>query len=116
MILELAAEGEIVSIRQRGQPAKNYIKEFKKVAGHLRVWPECLLVRQFYIGLDKELRQSCMYRGLPSRLSDWFKAVIELDVGLQEFRPRVKDRPVFSPKVVYRPSPMRAPVSQLNLS
>lgn len=49
-----------------------------------------------------------MYRGLPPRLSDWFKAVIELDVGLREFRSRVEGKPVFSLKVVDRPPPMKA--------
>lgn len=42
-----AAEGEIVSIKQRGRSAKEYVKEFKKFAGRLRAWPERLLIHQF---------------------------------------------------------------------
>lgn len=38
------------------------------------------------MGLDWDLRQACVYRGLPPHLSEWFKAAIELDVGLREFR------------------------------
>lgn len=54
-------EGEIAAIKQRGRSAKEYIKEFKKIAGRLRVWPERLLVHQFHMGLDRELRQACIY-------------------------------------------------------
>lgn len=32
-------------------------------------------------------RELCIYRGLPPRLTEWFKAAIDLDVGLREFRP-----------------------------
>lgn len=64
------------------------MKEFCTLAGQLRAWPERLLVHQFLVGLDKELRQACVYWGLPPRLSEWFRAAVDLDVGLQEFRPQ----------------------------
>lgn len=38
------------------------------------------------MGLDKDLRQACVYWGLPPRLTEWFRAAIDLDVGLQEFQ------------------------------
>lgn len=44
-------EGELVALRQRGWPAKNYVKEFHPLAGKLRTWPERLLVHQFHMGL-----------------------------------------------------------------
>ncbi|XP_060542340.1 uncharacterized protein LOC132710346 isoform X1 [Pantherophis guttatus] len=44
-----------------------------------------MLVQQFRMGLDRELKQACVYRGLALRLAVWFKAAIELDVGLREF-------------------------------
>lgn len=47
-----------------------------------------MLVHQFHLGLDWELRQACVYRGLPPRLTEWFRAAIELDVGLKEFHVR----------------------------
>lgn len=40
------------------------------------------------MGFDRELRQACVYQGIPPRLWDWFQAVIDLDAGLREFRPR----------------------------
>lgn len=36
----LAAEGQIMFMKQWGHPAMDYIKEFKKAAGHLQTWPE----------------------------------------------------------------------------
>lgn len=81
-----SAEGEILALKQRGQSAKEYVKEFRKISGLLRAWPECLLIHLFHMGLDRELRQACVYRGLPPRLTEWFKVAVELDVDLQEFR------------------------------
>lgn len=83
------AEGDLFALRQRGVPAKDYVHEFRKIAGHLVGWPEHLLVHQFRMGLDRDLQQACVYRGLPPpRLNVWFKAAIDLDVGLREFRVR----------------------------
>lgn len=66
------AEGELVTLNQRGRPAKDYVKEFWMIAGRLRAWPEHMLVHQFHLGLDRDLRQACVYRGLPPCLSEWF--------------------------------------------
>ncbi|KAK9391826.1 hypothetical protein NXF25_017413 [Crotalus adamanteus] len=81
------AEAEIVTLRQGGRPVREFIKDFQRVAGRLRSWPEKLLVHHFRHGLDVELRQACLVRGVPSRLSDWYKAVTELYAGLQEIGP-----------------------------
>lgn len=40
-------EGELMSVKQQGRPAKEYVLEFYPLAGRLREWPECLLVHQF---------------------------------------------------------------------
>lgn len=52
----------------------------------IHAWPEHMLIHQFHLGLDRKLRQACVYRGLPPRLSKWCKAAIDLDIGLREFR------------------------------
>ncbi|KAK9406629.1 stanniocalcin-2 [Crotalus adamanteus] len=43
-----------------------------------------LLVHHFRTGLDIDLRRACVVRGIVGRLSEWFKAVVELNVGLRE--------------------------------
>lgn len=48
------AEGELVTLKLRGRPAKDYIKEFRRLASRVRAWPECLLVHHFHLGLDHE--------------------------------------------------------------
>ncbi|XP_039191766.1 UDP-GlcNAc:betaGal beta-1,3-N-acetylglucosaminyltransferase-like protein 1 isoform X1 [Crotalus tigris] len=78
------AEAQLVGLRQRGRPAKDYIREFQKLAGRLRSWPDRLLVHHFCNGLDNEIRRACIVRGIGGRLSDWFKAAMELDIGLRE--------------------------------
>lgn len=61
----LQAKAEIHEIKQRGQPTKEYIQEFRRVAGKLRQWPEKLLLHFFKEGLDCELLHVCIYRGVP---------------------------------------------------
>ncbi|KAK9400665.1 hypothetical protein NXF25_011379 [Crotalus adamanteus] len=78
------AEAQLVGLRQRGRPAKEYIREFQKLAGRLRSWPDRLMVHHFRNGLDNEIRRACIVRGIGGRLSDWFKAAMELDIGLRE--------------------------------
>ncbi|KAK9395764.1 hypothetical protein NXF25_019125 [Crotalus adamanteus] len=86
------AEAEDLGLHQKGQPVREYVREFQRVAGRLCTWPECLLVYHFRWGLDKDLRQACVVRGVPSRLQDWFCVVSELDTGLQEFRGATSDQ------------------------
>ncbi|KAK9395754.1 RTL1: Retrotransposon-like 1 [Crotalus adamanteus] len=86
------AEAEVLGLRQKGLPVREYVREFQRVAGQLRTWPEHLLVYHFRRGLDKDLRQACVVRGVPSRLQDWFRVVSELDTGLQEFRGSMSDQ------------------------
>ncbi|KAK9407763.1 hypothetical protein NXF25_006537 [Crotalus adamanteus] len=85
------AEAEIVGLKQAGRPIREFIREFQRMAGHLRTWPERLLVHHFRNGLDKELRQACIMRGVPCRLHDWYKVVTELHTGLQELRSGMGD-------------------------
>lgn len=80
--------GELLLLKQRGRPALDYIREFRWVAGRLRGWPERLLVHQFRGGLDRDLRQACVYPGISHRLQGWYQAVIDLDTGLREFCPK----------------------------
>lgn len=79
------AEVEVLGLKQRGRPVREYVREFQRAAGQLRSWPECLLVHHFQAGLDKDLRQVCVVRGTPGRLHEWFRVVTELDAGLQKF-------------------------------
>lgn len=74
-------EGELVALKQHGRPAKEYVKEFQKLAGRLQSWPERLLIHQFQMGLDRDIQQACVYRGLVPRLADWYKAAVDLDVA-----------------------------------
>ncbi|XP_039176537.1 uncharacterized protein LOC120297685 [Crotalus tigris] len=46
------AEAEIVHLKQGGRPVREFIREFQRVAGRLRSWPEKLLVHHFRHGLD----------------------------------------------------------------
>lgn len=80
------AEGELVSLKQRGRPARDYGKDFWAIAERLRAWPERMLVHQFHLGLDRELKQACVYRGLLPRRTEWFRAAVDLDISLKEFR------------------------------
>lgn len=107
------AEGELIALKQRGRPAKKFVKEFKRLAGWVRAWPEHMLVHQFHLGLDRELRQACVYRGLPSWLSTWCKAVIELDTGLREFHVRGSVGGV-GPSQPRRMPPERPPVRDIS--
>ncbi|KAK9408175.1 hypothetical protein NXF25_006949 [Crotalus adamanteus] len=78
------AEAQLVNLRQRGRPVQEYIREFQKVAGRLRSWPDSLLIHHFRTGLDTNIRQACIIRGVVGRLADWFKAAVELDIGLRD--------------------------------
>ncbi|KAK9407042.1 RTL1: Retrotransposon-like 1 [Crotalus adamanteus] len=42
------------------------------------------MVHHFRTGLDIDLHRACVVRGIVGRLSEWFKAAVELDVGLRE--------------------------------
>lgn len=77
------AEGEPLTTKQRGRPLVEYIREFRRLAGKVRGWPERLLVHQFKTGLDRVLRQACVTRGLPPRLVAWIQAATEIDAELK---------------------------------
>lgn len=76
------AEGVLLTNRQRGRPVVEYIREFRRLAGKVRGWPEKLLVHQFKTGLDRTLRQACVTRGLPPCLVAWAQATTEIDAEL----------------------------------
>lgn len=81
------AEAEVLSLKQRGRPAADYVQDFRQLASRLcSSWPECLLVHHFQAGLDRELHQACVFRGVPNRLREWFRVAVDLDTGLREFR------------------------------
>ncbi|KAK9411283.1 Retrotransposon-derived protein PEG10 [Crotalus adamanteus] len=83
----------LVGLRQRGRPAKEYIREFQKIAGRLRSWTDRLLVHHFRTGLDTDIRRACVVRGVGGRLADWFRAAVELDIGLREHPSGRENRP-----------------------
>ncbi|KAK9395587.1 hypothetical protein NXF25_018948 [Crotalus adamanteus] len=87
------AEAELLGLRQRGRPVREYIREFQRVAGRLRSWPHRLLVHHFWAGLDSDLRCACVVRGIPGHLPEWFKVVMELDAGLREFHQTPDEQP-----------------------
>lgn len=64
------AEGELLAVKQRGRPAAEYVRDFRRIASKLRMRLECLLVHQFWAGLDRDLRQACVYCRIPSRLQE----------------------------------------------
>lgn len=66
------------------------------------MWLEHLLTHQFRMGLDRDLHQACVYRGVPAQLQDWFRVVTDLDMGLQELRAK-GDRPTGLRKPTERP-------------
>lgn len=66
------SEGGLMALKQRGRPAKEYVNDFRQLAGWLCAWPEQMLVHQFHLGLDRDLQQACVYWGLPPRLNEWF--------------------------------------------
>lgn len=107
------AEGEIVAIKQRGWSAKEYVRKFRKLASRPRTWPERLLIHQFHMGLDRDLKQACVYQGLPPHLTVWFTAAIDMDIGLQEFRDRGKSRRISSWQIVDRTPPTRGTLPTL---
>ncbi|KAG8147223.1 hypothetical protein E2320_022723 [Naja naja] len=106
-------EGELLSLKQQGRPAKDYIHDFRWVAGKLWLCLEHLLIHQFRAGLEQDLRQACVFRGLPNWLQAWFRADIELDAGLQEFRPRADGGPG-TRKTVDRISPTAGTKARLS--
>ncbi|XP_060539607.1 uncharacterized protein LOC132708934 [Pantherophis guttatus] len=59
------------------------------------------------MGLDRDLRQACVYQGLPPCLAKWFKAAIDLDRGLQEFRSQGEARMMYPRRTVDRIPPKR---------
>ncbi|KAK9396751.1 RTL1: Retrotransposon-like 1 [Crotalus adamanteus] len=87
------AEIEVLGLRQRGRPIREYVREFHRAAGRLCAWPEHLLVYHFRHGLDKDLQQACVVQGMLCRLQDWFRVESELDAGLQEFWWSTDDQP-----------------------
>ncbi|XP_039196604.1 uncharacterized protein LOC120306793 [Crotalus tigris] len=89
----LRAEAQLVGLRQGGRPVQDYIREFQKVAGRLRSWPDSLLIHHFRTGLDTTIRQACIVRGVAGRLTDWSRAAVELDVGLRDRPGRREERP-----------------------
>ncbi|KAK9397281.1 hypothetical protein NXF25_020642 [Crotalus adamanteus] len=90
---QLRAKAQLVGLQQKGRPVQEYIREFQKVAGRLRSWPDSLLIHHFRTGLDTTIRQACIVRGVVGRLADWYRAVVELDVGLRDHPGRWEDRP-----------------------
>lgn len=56
------AEGELLVAQQHGRPVTEYIREFRRLSGKLRGWPERLVVHHFKTCLDRALRQACVPR------------------------------------------------------
>lgn len=82
----LQAEGDLLAIRQRGRPIKEYIRDFRHLAGKVHRWPERLLVHQFKGGLERTLQQACMCWGLLHRLQAWYQANTELHAEFRDDR------------------------------
>ncbi|XP_039178262.1 uncharacterized protein LOC120298525 [Crotalus tigris] len=88
------AEADLLALQQGNRPAIEYVREFRKLAGRLQSsWPERMLVHQFRAGLDQDLRQACVYRGVPNRLRDWFRVGVELETGLKAVYRGIGDAP-----------------------
>lgn len=87
-------EAEILSLKQRGRPVAEYIRDFRWVAGRLHSWPEHLLIHQFLAGLDWDLCQVYVFWGVPSRVQEWFRVVVDLDAELRVFWNKGEDMAV----------------------
>lgn len=66
--IALQAEKDIHEVKQAGRPVKEYVREFRRVAGLIERWPERSLVHHFKNGLDNNLFQACIYQGIPDQL------------------------------------------------
>lgn len=77
------AEKDIYHVKQRGRPAREYIREFQRVAGQIRQWPEQSLIHYFKAGLEHDLFQMCICRGNPDH--DWYRLATNLDIELTRY-------------------------------
>ncbi|KAG8130970.1 hypothetical protein E2320_017516 [Naja naja] len=59
-------EDDLLAVKQHGQMVREYVQDFRRAARRIPTCPECMLVHLFMEGLDRELGQACLYRGLPA--------------------------------------------------
>lgn len=76
----------IHTLKQGKYPVTKYIQDFCSLASYLRDWSECMLVSYFQEGLNKELYQNCLPRGVLRNLQAWFQVAIKVEIELIEFR------------------------------
>lgn len=84
--MKTTPEGKLLALWQRSRPVGDYIHDFRRLSDKLRGRLERLMVHQFKTGLDRMVRQDCVYRGLPPRLGAWYQASTKLEVELRDFR------------------------------
>lgn len=82
------AEAEIQEIKQKSHPAKEYIREFRRLDGKLQHWPERLLVYFFKEVVDPELFPTCVCRGVPERIHNWYRMAVAMDLELNRHKKR----------------------------
>ncbi|KAG8148169.1 hypothetical protein E2320_022436 [Naja naja] len=92
-------ESEIKTIKQRGRPSKEYVREFHRIDGKLRHWPKRLLVHFFKEGFDKELCHTCICWGVPDRIHDWYQMAVAMDLELHQHQ---KEAPEKKPKTAWQ--------------
>lgn len=64
------AEVVVWKVKQGSRPVAKYIREFRKIAGRLRHWPEQMLTQYFQKELSSNLFHMCLVRRRLNRLSD----------------------------------------------
>lgn len=69
-------------IKQGNRPVVEYIWEFQRIIGKLSHWLEQLLAYHFRNGLSWVLHHTCLSRGIPDQVCDWYRMtmVVELDI------------------------------------
>ncbi|XP_058021226.1 uncharacterized protein LOC131189232 [Ahaetulla prasina] len=94
---DLIAECEttLKTMKQGNKPLKQFVWDFRRVAGNLRHWPEAILLHYFKEAIDQNIRKACSTRGIPEQLNTWYNVSIALD---REFNPLQSRSPTIPPQ------------------
>ncbi|XP_058032369.1 uncharacterized protein LOC131194853 [Ahaetulla prasina] len=67
---DLIAECEttLKTMKQGNKPLKQFVWDFRRVAGNLRHWPDRVLLHFFKEAIDQNIRKACSTRGIPEQL------------------------------------------------
>ncbi|XP_058029007.1 uncharacterized protein LOC131193133 [Ahaetulla prasina] len=94
---DLIAECETIlkTMKQGNKPLKQFVWDFRRVAGNLRHWPEAIVLHYFKDAIDQNIRKACSTRGIPEQTNAWYNVSIALD---REFNPLQTQSPTTAPQ------------------